>query len=99
MNRHLQFLLSLLIQGVVSALFLLINTLGFLYAEIIRYLNLKIVMDNTKHVIVITGCDSGFGELSSKRLSSLGFQVVSGCITPEGAGRLKDVVGHPLLFH
>jgi hypothetical protein len=97
MNRHVQLLLSFVIHGLVSGLFLFLNTIGFIYAEIIRYLNLKIVLDNTKHVIVITGCDSGFGELSSKRLSSLGFQVISGCMTSEGADRLKDVVSGHLL--
>jgi NAD(P)-dependent dehydrogenase (short-subunit alcohol dehydrogenase family) len=55
-------------------------------------------MDNTKHVIVITGCDSGFGDLSSRRLASLGFQVVSGCITSEGADRLNGTVSLFVFF-
>ena len=70
----------------------MLNSVGFLYAEVIRYLNLKVSLDQTKHVIVITGCDSGFGDLSSRRLTSLGFQVVSGCVTAEGAERLKGKV-------
>jgi hypothetical protein len=92
MNRHLNFFGSLILHGIVSSFFLILNSVGFLYAEIIRYLNLKVSLDNTKHVIVITGCDSGFGDLSSRRLASLGFQVVSGCITSEGAERLKGTV-------
>lgn len=43
-------------------------------------------------VVVITGCDSGFGELSAVRFSQMGFKVVAGCLTSAGAQRLKDSV-------
>ncbi|CAM9643370.1 unnamed protein product, partial [Ectocarpus fasciculatus] len=43
-------------------------------------------------VIVVTGCDSGFGELSAVRLSKRGFKVVAACLTKEGADRVRDSV-------
>jgi len=53
--------------------------------------------NSSKQVVVITGCDSGFGELSSRRLSEMGFRVISGCISTEGAERLKDSVALALV--
>lgn len=43
-------------------------------------------------VVVITGCDTGFGYMTSIKLAGLGYVVVSGCLTDEGIARLKDVV-------
>jgi NAD(P)-dependent dehydrogenase (short-subunit alcohol dehydrogenase family) len=48
--------------------------------------------NSSKQVVVITGCDTGFGELSSRKLGEMGFRVISGCISAEGAERLKDAV-------
>lgn len=85
-------LLSLVIHGAVSSFFAIVNTLGFLFEKVQQSLHQKVDIDCTKQVVVITGCDSGFGELSSIRLSSMGFKVISGCISQEGADRLKDTV-------
>ncbi|KAL8596919.1 hypothetical protein ACOMHN_062289 [Nucella lapillus] len=41
-----------------------------------------------KHVL-ITGCDSGFGNLLTKRLDGLGFSIFATCLTSEGASRLQ----------
>ena len=46
----------------------------------------------TKRIILITGCDSGFGALSSANLSACGYRVVSACLTEEGAERLRNNV-------
>ena len=35
-------------------------------------------------IVVITGCDSGFGESASYLLASEGFQVVACCLTEAG---------------
>ena len=45
----------------------------------------------SRSIVVITGCDTGFGELASRRLASMGYQVVSVCLTEEGAQRLSRV--------
>lgn len=42
-----------------------------------------------KHVIVITGCDSGFGLMSIYRLIELKYFVVALCLTEEGVERIR----------
>ena len=44
-----------------------------------------------------TGCDSGFGELLSKRLSQKGFRVISGCLTANGIQNLENIVTKAVL--
>ena len=43
-----------------------------------------------KDRILITGCDSGFGNLFSKRLASKGFHVYAGCLTATGKHKLEE---------
>ncbi|RWR99736.1 D-beta-hydroxybutyrate dehydrogenase-like protein [Dinothrombium tinctorium] len=42
-------------------------------------------------IVLITGCDSGFGYLTAKALNKNGFKVVAACLFPDGEGaqRLK----------
>jgi retinol dehydrogenase-16 len=46
----------------------------------------------TNKIILLTGCDSGFGRSLSCRLSLLGFDVVAACYTEEGAKFLDRIV-------
>jgi NAD(P)-dependent dehydrogenase (short-subunit alcohol dehydrogenase family) len=46
----------------------------------------------SKRVIVITGCDTGFGYLSSIDLAENGYRVVSACLTQDGLARLDQHV-------
>jgi len=39
--------------------------------------------------ILITGCDSGFGNMLAKRLNSLGVPVFAGCLTEKGEDELR----------
>lgn len=43
-------------------------------------------------IVIITGCDSGFGHKLAKRLDEKGFLVFAGCLAPdrEGARQLKE---------
>ena len=43
----------------------------------------------TRHVLV-TGCDSGFGYLTTLALSKLKVKVYAGCLTQDGVDRLKN---------
>ncbi|KAM9767049.1 D-beta-hydroxybutyrate dehydrogenase, mitochondrial [Menidia menidia] len=36
--------------------------------------------------VLVTGCDSGFGQQLARRLDARGFVVFAGCLCPEGAG-------------
>ena len=47
--------------------------------------------------VVITGCDSGFGEMAAVHLSSLGYHVVAACLTAEGRDRIHPVVARAVL--
>jgi 11-cis-retinol dehydrogenase len=44
--------------------------------------------------VVISGCDSGFGEALALRCAGAGFSVFAGCLTPEGLKRFKGVHRH-----
>lgn len=71
------------------------NIVNF-FSEIVYFLGnigrRKIAIDPSKHVVIITGCDSGFGALTSKELSAKGYKVVSTCMTQDGVARLQGVV-------
>ncbi|OCT95721.1 hypothetical protein XELAEV_18013409mg [Xenopus laevis] len=43
----------------------------------------------TEKYVLITGCDSGFGNLAAKQLDARGLQVLAACLTEKGAGDLK----------
>ncbi|CAN0249414.1 unnamed protein product, partial [Laminaria digitata] len=43
-------------------------------------------------VVVLSGCDHGIGNASAKKLSSLGYTVIAGCLTDEGARKLQEEV-------
>lgn len=49
-------------------------------------------------IVIITGCDSGFGNKLARRLDEKGFQVFAGCLSPdrEGAKQLKEACSENL---
>ncbi|XP_049838211.1 short-chain dehydrogenase/reductase family 9C member 7-like [Schistocerca gregaria] len=47
---------------------------------------LRLVDRLHQRVVLITGCDSGFGAALARRLDALGVPVVAGCLFPEGPG-------------
>lgn len=46
----------------------------------------------SENVVVITGCDSGFGLATATKLHDLGYIVVACCLTPKGVESLKGKV-------
>lgn len=46
--------------------------------------------------VLITGCDSGFGNLLARQLDMLGMQVLAACLTQSGAEELKDATSQRL---
>ena len=48
--------------------------------------------DRAKKVVVITGCDTGFGFQTAQLLQQQGCQVVAACLTDEGVVALADKV-------
>mmetsp|Transcript_19309 Transcript_19309/g.27748 ORF Transcript_19309/g.27748 Transcript_19309/m.27748 type:complete len:341 (-) Transcript_19309:66-1088(-) len=96
-NRMASFVSSLCVHAIVASFIGVCNVIAFIYGQIEWVIARKVAIDNSKYVVVITGCDSGFGELSSHRLSKLGFHVISGCLTSSGVSRLNGVVANAIL--
>jgi len=40
--------------------------------------------------VLITGCDTGFGNQTAKRLDSIGCRVIAGCLTAKGRSALTE---------
>ncbi|XP_065609925.1 retinol dehydrogenase 16-like [Cyrtonyx montezumae] len=43
----------------------------------------------TEKFVLITGCDSGFGSVLARQLDARGLRVLAGCLTEQGATRLR----------
>jgi hypothetical protein len=84
----MSFIMEIFVCGLVG--FILSLNLFFFLVEKVR--NKKVSLRPAENIIVITGCDSGFGEMTSRALAKLGFKVVSACLTDDGIQRLKNVV-------
>lgn len=52
----------------------------------------KVTRSSNTQIVLITGCDTGFGAMASEKLTSLGYIVISACLTDEGCSRLRDTV-------
>jgi len=59
----------------------------FIYLAYFIYRNLKVNV--TGKAVLISGCDTGFGESLAKQLDKLGMRVFAGCLTKEGAQALS----------
>ena len=68
-----------LIVGVLTCLVALMN-----FSFILRLIFGKIAITYSSHIVVITGCDTGFGSMLSVALNQLGFYVISTTLTKEG---------------
>lgn len=64
--------------------------LGWILLSLCRLIcnSLKMKKLNEKYVL-ITGCDSGFGQSLAIKLSNLGMNVFAGCLTDKGVNDLK----------
>jgi len=56
---------------------------------VIQYLNSFPISNLTSKTVLITGCDSGFGNLLTKKLDQMGIKVLAGCLTEEGIKKFK----------
>jgi hypothetical protein len=59
--------------------YVLLNSVTFY-----RFINGKHKLKYENYIVVVTGCDTGFGNMLSLSLSKLGFFVVSLVLTKEG---------------
>jgi hypothetical protein len=68
-----------LVVGIVVTVYALLNSVVFL-----RLVNGKLKLRYSELMVVVTGCDSGFGLMLSLALTKIGFFVVSVVLTQEG---------------
>ncbi|XP_074602321.1 17-beta-hydroxysteroid dehydrogenase type 6-like [Brevipalpus obovatus] len=61
------------------------------------YLYPMLIVDPAKKAVLITGCDTGFGNETASRLNSNGFRVYACCLFPnkDGAKKLKKTAKFP----
>ena len=45
----------------------------------------------SQQLVVVTGCDTGFGLLATSALSHAGYPVIAACLTKEGCQRLSNI--------
>jgi len=85
MNDYLEIVIGTLL----SSVFVLLNVI----CEVIRLIFKRNARINPiEQVVVITGCDSGFGEMAAVQLAKLKFHVIAGCLTTKGCDNLKGKV-------
>ncbi|KAG8432403.1 hypothetical protein GDO86_016882 [Hymenochirus boettgeri] len=75
-------------------LYLLVS-IGILYIWWIVRDGLKINNVTEKHIL-ITGCDTGFGNHAARAFDKKGFRVLATCLTETGAAGLKEVTSQRL---
>ncbi|XP_053313655.1 retinol dehydrogenase 16-like [Spea bombifrons] len=74
-------------------LLVVLLTLLFLY----RWYRQSLILENlSDKYVLITGCDSGFGNLLAKQLDRHGMRVLAACLTEKGAEDLKKETSHRL---
>ena len=67
-----------------------------LYLILRRLLHRLRISNITSRHVLITGCDTGFGNLLARALDSQGVVVIAGCLTTDGAANLKSVTSSRL---
>ena len=69
----------------------------FVLYKIVDYLiRIPRVANDPNRYILVTGCDTGFGNLIAKRLDQLGCHVFAGCLTEKGETELKKACSERL---
>src|SRR6218665_1778098 len=61
------------------------------YKLLDRLIRIPRIGNYSDRYILVTGCDTGFGNLLAKRLDQLGCHVFAGCLTEKGETELKKV--------
>lgn len=77
--------------GLYGCEYLAVAALGAAVLVYLRYPETRAEVDPSNKAVIITGCDSGFGNHLARRLDKKGFTVFAGCLMPdrEGARQLK----------
>jgi NAD(P)-dependent dehydrogenase (short-subunit alcohol dehydrogenase family) len=80
--------MSLIWTLVFSALSIILNVISYFLRLVFHR---KADVKPHQYAVLITGCDSGFGEMTAVRLSNLGYHVVAACLTEDGVKRMTNI--------
>ena len=67
----------------------LIIVFAVIYITVNYYRRRQMLENYGGRHVMITGCDTGFGNMLAKRLDSMGFSVFAGCLTEKGGKDLQ----------
>ncbi len=71
--------------------------LAYTVYKILDYLyRLPRIWNLQSRYILITGCDTGFGNAAAKKLDSIGCHVIAGCLTESGETELRKACSNKL---
>ncbi|XP_060085147.1 retinol dehydrogenase 7-like [Ylistrum balloti] len=93
---HLQTYLRIKMLALILICFILLFVTGLIVIRR-QFRTLKIKKREDLYVM-ITGCDSGFGNLLAKHLDTLGMNVFAGCLTKKGGEDLKKATSNRVLI-
>ena len=73
----------------IVAMLELIIVFAVIYITVNYYRRSQMLENYGGRHVMITGCDTGFGNMLAKRLDSMGFSVFAGCLTEKGGDDLQ----------
>ena len=73
-----------------SMLLLLVVLASLLVSGLATSGKTKLPSMKNSRLVVITGCDSGFGEMTSRRITSAGYKVLALCLTVDGVKKMES---------
>src|SRR6218665_1391834 len=85
-----------LLAEVISGFVALIVTIFIVYKILDHIVRIPHVGNYKYRYILVTGCDTGFGNLIAKRLDQLECHVFAGCLTEKGETELKKACSERL---
>ncbi len=69
---------------------------AILYRLVRKLLKIPWISDIESRYILITGCDTGFGNAAAKKLDAMGCNVIAACLTESGETELKKSCSNKL---
>lgn len=83
-------------MDIISAVVCYVVACCVVYKVVDLLIRIPRVGDYSDRRILITGCDSGFGNLAAKRLDAIGCTVFAGCLTEKGETELRKTCSERL---
>ena len=86
----LKFTMNRFLHLTLSIIWLFLNP--FFFISRLLFPRKKLSLNTNELIVIITGCDSGIGNLLAKELIKCGYVVIATCLTKEGGEQLEKEV-------